>query len=142
VSPVQLILYCLDFFLYKSSSRMSGSGGYYKYCCKYWLTYNCPNWVWMNKAPCGHCLVNISSFAPPPHCLLYRRMVGMTIHLWKWKIQTPICSTRVSTSNPRAILLDGNLIDAGEISASRAQCSDSFPENEVGIRVQIHRHIP
>jgi hypothetical protein len=36
---------------------MSGSGGYYKYRCKYWLTYNCPNWVWVNNAPCAHCLV-------------------------------------------------------------------------------------
>ncbi|KAG0651503.1 hypothetical protein D0Z07_1895 [Hyphodiscus hymeniophilus] len=35
---------------------MSGSGGYYKYRCKYWLTYNCPNWVWVNNAPCAHCL--------------------------------------------------------------------------------------
>ena len=37
---------------------MSGSGGYYKYRCKYWLTYNCPNWVWVNNAPCAHCLVS------------------------------------------------------------------------------------
>jgi len=37
---------------------MSGSGGYYKYRCKYWLTYNCPNWVWVNDAPCAHCLAD------------------------------------------------------------------------------------
>jgi len=35
---------------------MSGSGGYYKYRCKYWLTYDCPNWVWVNNSPCAHCL--------------------------------------------------------------------------------------
>lgn len=35
---------------------MSGSGGYYKYRCKYWLTYNCGNWVWVNNAPCANCL--------------------------------------------------------------------------------------
>jgi len=35
---------------------MSGSGGYYKYRCKYWLTFNCPNWVWVNNAPCASCL--------------------------------------------------------------------------------------
>ncbi|PSS22034.1 hypothetical protein M430DRAFT_40825 [Amorphotheca resinae ATCC 22711] len=35
---------------------MSGTGGYYKYRCKYWLTYNCPNWVWVNNASCAHCL--------------------------------------------------------------------------------------
>jgi len=37
---------------------MSGSGGYYKYRCKYWLTYNCPHWVWVNHAPCAHCLAD------------------------------------------------------------------------------------
>jgi len=37
---------------------MSGSGGYYKYRCKYWLTYNCPNWVWVNNATCAHCLAS------------------------------------------------------------------------------------
>jgi len=37
---------------------MSGSGGYYKYRCKYWLTYNCPNWVWVNNAPCAYCLAD------------------------------------------------------------------------------------
>ncbi|EPE25632.1 hypothetical protein GLAREA_01544 [Glarea lozoyensis ATCC 20868] len=25
---------------------MSGSGGYYKYRCKYFFTHNCPHWVW------------------------------------------------------------------------------------------------
>ncbi|KAG4032910.1 hypothetical protein MFRU_006g03680 [Monilinia fructicola] len=38
---------------------MSGSGGgYYKYRCKYWLTYNCPHWVWVNNAPCAYCLAD------------------------------------------------------------------------------------
>ena len=63
------ILYIYPSFLYfdpRAPSRrlkdspkftMSGSGGYYKYRCKYRLTYNCPNWVWVNNAPCAHCLV-------------------------------------------------------------------------------------
>lgn len=37
---------------------MSGQGGYYKYRCKYWLTFNCPHWVWVNNAPCAHCLAD------------------------------------------------------------------------------------
>jgi len=37
---------------------MSGSGGYYKYRCKYWLTHDCPHWVWVNNAPCAHCLAD------------------------------------------------------------------------------------
>lgn len=44
---------------------MSGSGGYYKYRCKYWLTYNCPNWVWVNNAPCAHCLVSLHLLGLP-----------------------------------------------------------------------------
>lgn len=38
---------------------MSGSGGYYKYRCKYFLTHNCPNWVWVNNATCASCLVSL-----------------------------------------------------------------------------------
>jgi len=37
---------------------MSGSGGYYKYRCKYWLTFNCPHWVWVNNAACAYCLAD------------------------------------------------------------------------------------
>jgi len=39
---------------------MSGSGGYYKYRCKNWLEWECPNWVWINNAPCARCLVSFS----------------------------------------------------------------------------------
>ncbi|KAK3937693.1 hypothetical protein QBC46DRAFT_410893 [Diplogelasinospora grovesii] len=35
---------------------MSGSGGFYKYMCKYFYTHNCPNWVWVNYAACASCL--------------------------------------------------------------------------------------
>ncbi|KAK0740699.1 hypothetical protein B0T18DRAFT_214461 [Schizothecium vesticola] len=34
---------------------MSGSGGFYKYRCKYFLTHNCPHWVYVNGAPCAYC---------------------------------------------------------------------------------------
>lgn len=37
---------------------MSGAGGFYKYRCKYFYTHNCPNWVWVNNAPCASCLVS------------------------------------------------------------------------------------
>lgn len=36
---------------------MSGSGGFYKYRCKYFLTHNCPNWVYANGHACSMCLV-------------------------------------------------------------------------------------
>ncbi|KAI1826828.1 hypothetical protein F4861DRAFT_536592 [Xylaria intraflava] len=34
---------------------MSGSGGYYRYRCKYFLTHNCPNWVYVNNTACATC---------------------------------------------------------------------------------------
>lgn len=37
---------------------MSGSGGFYKYRCKYFYTYNCPNWVYANGHACPMCLVS------------------------------------------------------------------------------------
>ncbi|KUJ09876.1 uncharacterized protein LY89DRAFT_689786 [Mollisia scopiformis] len=45
---------------------MSGSGGYYKYRYKFWLTYNCPKWVWVNNAPCAHCLADGRDDELPP----------------------------------------------------------------------------
>lgn len=54
---------------------MSGTGGYYKYRCKYFYSHNCPHWVWVNYAPCAHCLaegrdsdiaITSSSFRPSP----------------------------------------------------------------------------
>lgn len=44
---------------------MSGSGGFYKYRCKYFYTHNCANWVWVNNTPCATCLVSSSLSLPP-----------------------------------------------------------------------------
>ncbi|KAK3315221.1 hypothetical protein B0H66DRAFT_337137 [Apodospora peruviana] len=37
---------------------MSGSGGFYKYRCKHFYTYNCNNWVYVNGAACASCLAD------------------------------------------------------------------------------------
>ncbi|KAI1492432.1 hypothetical protein F5X96DRAFT_387567 [Biscogniauxia mediterranea] len=34
---------------------MSGSGGFFRYRCKYFYTHNCPNWVYVNNTPCANC---------------------------------------------------------------------------------------
>ncbi|KAI0537706.1 hypothetical protein GGR58DRAFT_329430 [Xylaria digitata] len=34
---------------------MSGSGGFYKYRCKYFYTHECPNWVYVNNTACASC---------------------------------------------------------------------------------------
>ncbi|KAI1337352.1 hypothetical protein F5Y15DRAFT_159492 [Xylariaceae sp. FL0016] len=34
---------------------MSGSGGYYKYRCKYFYTNQCQNWVYVNHSACANC---------------------------------------------------------------------------------------
>jgi hypothetical protein len=35
---------------------MTTRGGFYKYRCKYFYTYNCQSWVWVNNSPCATCL--------------------------------------------------------------------------------------
>ncbi|KAI8634494.1 hypothetical protein F5Y19DRAFT_213253 [Xylariaceae sp. FL1651] len=34
---------------------MSGSGGFYKYRCKYFYSHDCPNWVYVNNTACATC---------------------------------------------------------------------------------------
>ncbi|KAK3345318.1 hypothetical protein B0H65DRAFT_466266 [Neurospora tetraspora] len=38
------------------SSGGGQGGGFYKYRCKHFYTYNCMNWVWVNYAACATCL--------------------------------------------------------------------------------------
>jgi len=47
---------------------MSGSGGYYKYRCRYFYTHNCQNWVYVNNGTCQSCAVS-SHARPHPHRL-------------------------------------------------------------------------
>ncbi|PHH87903.1 hypothetical protein CDD83_8256 [Cordyceps sp. RAO-2017] len=34
---------------------MSGNG-FYKYRCKYFISHECGNWVWVANAPCAECM--------------------------------------------------------------------------------------
>lgn len=43
----------------RSPGTMSDGGGYYKYRCKYFLTYNCQNWVYSTDTACAACSVRI-----------------------------------------------------------------------------------
>ncbi|KAK3317188.1 hypothetical protein B0T19DRAFT_446164 [Cercophora scortea] len=43
---------------------MSGSGGFNKYRCKFFLTHNCNNWVWVNGGECAMCMAN--GYSDPP----------------------------------------------------------------------------
>ena len=38
---------------------MSGSGGFYKYRCKYFYAKSCQNWVYVNGEACMTCLVSL-----------------------------------------------------------------------------------
>ncbi len=40
------------------------SGGFYKYRCKNFYTYNCTNWVYSNGHACADCLVCPSFLSP------------------------------------------------------------------------------
>lgn len=55
--PKYKMIFSISTLINNMSSGGGGSGGYYKYRCKYWLTHECPNWVWVNNASCAHCLV-------------------------------------------------------------------------------------
>ncbi|GJN74495.1 hypothetical protein JDV02_006043 [Purpureocillium takamizusanense] len=35
-----------------------GGNGFYKYRCKYFMSHNCPNWVWVANSPCASCLAD------------------------------------------------------------------------------------
>lgn len=43
---------------------MSGSGGFYKYRCKYFYAKSCQNWVYVNGEACITCLVSPPSIPP------------------------------------------------------------------------------
>ncbi|KAI1199351.1 hypothetical protein F5X97DRAFT_341707 [Nemania serpens] len=34
---------------------MSGTGGYYRFRCRFFLTHNCQNWVYIRDAVCAEC---------------------------------------------------------------------------------------
>ncbi|KAJ3482187.1 hypothetical protein NLG97_g7637 [Lecanicillium saksenae] len=34
----------------------SPGGGFYKYRCKYFLSHDCKNWVWVSDTPCSTCM--------------------------------------------------------------------------------------
>lgn len=63
--------------LTKMSNGGGQGGGYYKYRCKHFYTYNCMNWVWVNYAACATCLVRLSIFPySVPHVLTQGQAMG------------------------------------------------------------------
>ncbi|KAI0830914.1 hypothetical protein F5Y06DRAFT_301804 [Hypoxylon sp. FL0890] len=62
---------------------MSGSGGFYKYRCKYFYTHNCPNWVYVNNSPCANC------------CAEGREVDGGTSEMPSSRYSHDICVPRV-----------------------------------------------
>ncbi|KAI5860336.1 hypothetical protein GGS23DRAFT_233163 [Durotheca rogersii] len=62
---------------------MSGSGGFYKYRCKYFYTHNCPNWVYVNNSPCASC------------CAEGRDVDGAVVEMPTWRYSHDICVPRV-----------------------------------------------
>lgn len=59
---------------------MSGSGGFYKYRCKHFLTYNCNNWVYVNGAACACCLVRSSTGTPLPWVFKRSFLLNVPLH--------------------------------------------------------------
>lgn len=47
----------LGLFLNSQMLIVEGQG-FYKYRCKYFLTHNCQNWLYVIDRPCANCLVS------------------------------------------------------------------------------------
>ncbi|KAI1084655.1 hypothetical protein F5B20DRAFT_216010 [Whalleya microplaca] len=62
---------------------MSGSGGFYKYRCKYFYTNECPQWVLVNNSACANCCAKgLDADGPAP---------GIS----SWRSSRDICVPRV-----------------------------------------------
>jgi hypothetical protein len=62
---------------------MSGSGGFYKYRCKYFYSKQCPEWVYVNGDPCSECLVScwlpcLGTSSDPTNTQLQRKGLDAT----------------------------------------------------------------
>ncbi|KAI1769105.1 hypothetical protein GGR53DRAFT_226796 [Hypoxylon sp. FL1150] len=73
---------------------MSGSGGFYKYRCKYFYTHNCPNWVYVNNSPCAAC------------CAEGRDVEGAASEMPSWKPPREICVPRVEDGTVHYTLME------------------------------------
>lgn len=80
---------CLFFFSFflshqdpSHNSKLTMSGGFYKYRCKYFYTHNCQNWVWVNNSPCATCLAEgrDDEKAPGPASMLSRDISVPCVH--------------------------------------------------------------
>ncbi len=40
-----------------TSTSSNPTSGYFKYRCKYFWSFNCAHWSWVNGSPCAHCMV-------------------------------------------------------------------------------------
>ena len=60
--------------VFKMSGGGQPGGGFYKYRCKHFYTYECMNWVWVNHAACATCLVRLPIFFQSITCANLRRL--------------------------------------------------------------------
>lgn len=69
------------------AKTMSGSGGFYKYRCKYFYAKSCQNWVYVNGEACMTCLVSHAAVRGP--------------RTWGWRVngaQAEGCDTDLQRS--------------------------------------------
>ncbi|XXG97412.1 hypothetical protein Hte_003713 [Hypoxylon texense] len=73
---------------------MSGSGGFYRYRCKYFYTHNCPNWVYVNNSPCANC------------CAEGRDVEEPNAQMPSWRHSREICVPRVEDGTVHYTLME------------------------------------
>ncbi|VBB83736.1 Putative protein of unknown function [Podospora comata] len=73
------------------------SGGFNKYRCKYFLSYNCPNWVFMNGHACGSCLAEGREAMEPAES---------TGALATWRQPTEVCVPKAFQGTLQYIIME------------------------------------
>ncbi|KAI9744868.1 MAG: hypothetical protein M1818_001793 [Claussenomyces sp. TS43310] len=108
---------------------MSGSGGYYKYRCKHWLTYNCPHWVWVNGAACAHCMA-LGRAATTSVASSHAR--------WAHEVYVPAINNRTLTYVMREIITNNQSNGRWQLKEEPAQCYPIPASDLAGLSYATH----
>ncbi|KAK3397154.1 hypothetical protein B0T20DRAFT_415393 [Sordaria brevicollis] len=112
-------------------------GGYYKYRCKHFYTYNCMNWVWVNYAACATCLAmgrgeesEVVPSATRFEIRVPRALDGMLSYESAW-IAPPVFTgfeSTFNTSNPAMGVSNSSTTSLGDFTpAFRGSPPEVFP---------------
>ncbi|OAA63073.1 hypothetical protein ISF_04949 [Cordyceps fumosorosea ARSEF 2679] len=82
----------------------SPGGGFYKYRCKYFFTFECKNWVWVNDTPCSTCLAMGRDDEPYPASTLAAPRDIMAPHVNNGVLQYAHMEVAVSDQGEESLI--------------------------------------